>query len=602
MAALTIARKFFPDEEEKKQLQLGIRMIMSCPLLEKGYDHRSFLVVQGKQEVKESVVDDSQKIAELFPCIKPMIVKPLQWNEGEQEGGYLSIRRPMINNKHKTTKAPGNKVLASANKVQNTAFRVNNEVLDVAIALGATEDIPNRKRKGESKKGLAGRIRSITTSNASLDKVMGIAKEYRDFENIYFPIYLDYRGRIYYAPQHFNPQGSDLSKSLIHFSKGKPITSKGAVKWFKIHIANLAGNDKLPLGDRVKWVNRNHDKLINWATDPVNNTGWKEGAIAKDGKIWQFLASIIEYKSWVENGDKHISHLPIALDAVCSGVQFWSGLLRDQDGANSVSMMPSKTVSDIYTDVLDVMKAFVEGTTEEQEEYDIAQEWIKSLLMTRKLAKTPVMTICYSAGRNAFTKFVGDFCKDKPFKDRKKAINYMVSVIIESIDQIVKVQRGMVFLKNCANEAGSNGIDYLSYIGFHVVHKPVVSYKNIVQTTVDGQRFQMTLMTKTDKIDTRKIQTAIAPNFVHNLDATLLLMTINACPGINSWQMVHDSYAVLAEDVPEMAQQVRKCFVELLSQPLLERFRESTGAHNVKLPAMGSYELKNVLKSPYFFN
>lgn len=592
--ALALAGEFFPEESLKRQLQLGTRLLTQIPGFTTGYNEKNHIVVEGTEETKESLVDESQRIAELFPKLKPMIIKPKQWEKGESEGGYLSIRRPLISKRHKTCRNPSTKVLAALNKMQNTPFKCQEKVLEVAKALGVTEEA-GPKKKGEKVREYKARVKSLDSVNSDNQKILAIADEYRGYEDFWFTIYTDYRNRGYYAQHYFNGQGSDLARGLLQFSQGKQLGSAKAERWFLINIANLAGKDKLLLKERVKWVKRNHDKILNWAKNPVEDQGWRSGAIAKDGKPWQFLQSCFEYAEYVEKGDDFVNYQPIALDAVCSGIQFWSGLLLDEDGARSVAMMPGDVISDIYSDVMRIGVSLMES-----DDNPLAKEWLKSNLLNRKMYKTPTMTICYSAGRNAFMKYVRDFCKQHLFKEREKAIKYMVDNLLEAIDGVVKVQRGMDFLKESVK--GKGGVDYLSHLGFHIVHKPQVVYKDKVECKVNGQRFQMVLGRKGDAIDERAIQTAIAPNFIHNLDATLMYMVINACPNINSWLMCHDSYATHAADIPEMATACRRCFVELLSQPLFEKFREAMEATDVDLPIKGNYNLKNVLKAPYFFN
>lgn len=594
--ALDMAREFLPEMPEKRRLQLGTRMVCKVPGFTTSYDHRNHIVIEGTVETKERLEEEAQQIAELFPKLKPMITKPKQWEKGENEGGYLSIRKPLISQRHPSCKNPSTKVLSAINKMQNTPFRINKKVLSVANALGIETPMPEKKKRGEKAKAFRLRQRAIASTNSDGHKILGVANEYADYDNFWFTVYADYRIRLYYAQHYFNGQGNDLSRGLMQFSHGKPLTSPKAKRWFLINIANLAGKDKLLLKDRVKWVKRNHRKILEWAEDPCGNQGWREGAIAKDGKPWQFLQSCFEYAEYIEKGDNFINYQPIALDAVCSGIQFWSGLLLDQDGANSVAMMPGDVISDIYSDV---MAKGIEAM--EQDEFEeFAKEWLKSNLLTRKMYKTPTMTICYSAGKKAFTKYVRDFSKEFMFKDREGAVKYMVENLMGAIDSVVKVQRGMDFLKDCVRD--KDGINYTSYLGANVVHKPLVIYKDKVECRINGQRFQMVLARKGEMVDNRKVLTAIAPNFIHNLDATLMMMVVNACPTINSWLLCHDSYATHAADIPEMAAQCRKCFVELLSQPLLERFREATGALEVPLPEKGTYDLKNVLNAPYFFN
>ena len=43
-----------------------------------------------------------------------------------------------------------------------------------------------------------------------------------------------------------------------------------------------------------------------------------------------FLASCFEYKGYQDEGDDFITHLPIAMDATCSGLQHFSGIQKDE--------------------------------------------------------------------------------------------------------------------------------------------------------------------------------------------------------------------------------------------------------------------------------
>jgi len=54
-----------------------------------------------------------------------------------------------------------------------------------------------------------------------------IANSFKDINNMYFPMDLDFRGRIYPIPPHFNHMGADLSRSLLIFSKKKPLGKTG---------------------------------------------------------------------------------------------------------------------------------------------------------------------------------------------------------------------------------------------------------------------------------------------------------------------------------------------------------------------------------------
>lgn len=66
------------------------------------------------------------------------------------------------------------------------------------------------------------------------------AKKFRDFEEIFFPYNVDFRGRAYPVPPHLSIVGSDLCRALLMFAHPKPLGPNG-LYWLKVHLANLAG-------------------------------------------------------------------------------------------------------------------------------------------------------------------------------------------------------------------------------------------------------------------------------------------------------------------------------------------------------------------------
>lgn len=59
-----------------------------------------------------------------------------------------------------------------------------------------------------------------------------------------------------------------------------------------------------------------------------------------------FLAFCFEYNKHLENPE-HLYALPCASDATCSGIQIYSGLLRDGEGAQEVNVT-GQVRRDIY--------------------------------------------------------------------------------------------------------------------------------------------------------------------------------------------------------------------------------------------------------------
>jgi len=115
--------------------------------------------------------------------------------------------------------------------------------------------------------------------------------------------------------------------------------------------------------------------------------------------------------------------------------------------------------------------------------------------------------------------------------------------------------------------------------------------------------------TELQSIHSQKQASAFPPNFVHSLDSTHMLITANRCAQQDcDFAAVHDSYWSHAANVDFMARALREEFVRLHDRDLL---RELLVEWQVRYPFMrtmtdtperGTLDLKQVLRSPYFFS
>ena len=75
--------------------------------------------------------------------------------------------------------------------------------------------------------------------------------------------------------------------------------------------------------------------------------------------------------------------------------------------------------------------------------------------------------------------------------------------------------------------------------------------------------------------------------------------------GVNSFQMIHDSYGTHASKTPELAQLLREAFVKLYKEfDALEEFKQSALEvvdYVPNPPKRGDLNIEEVLKSKYFF-
>jgi DNA-directed RNA polymerase len=109
-------------------------------------------------------------------------------------------------------------------------------------------------------------------------------------------------------------------------------------------------------------------------------------------------------------------------------------------------------------------------------------------------------------------------------------------------------------------------------------------------------------------VNTRRQASAFPPNYVHSLDSTHMMLTALECAakGI-TFAAVHDSYWTHAATAEEMNASLRRQFVALYSQPLLEQLRTDLKSRFPRvnfpeLPARGQLVLEDVVKSKYFFS
>ncbi len=276
---------------------------------EKSYDGKKTTETLIPTQATVDLIEKNRSIAQYMrPFLDPTILPPKPWKPGMTEGGgYFShAQRPvrLVKTHYKeqleaVSKADMPKVLNALNAAQNTAWKVNGNILEVAtqIAQGASGlgglprgiDIPLPPKPIDKDTNEAAliewkiKVRQIYIANnkakaqrIGLHMLIDQAERFLEYDAIYFPHQLDTRGRVYSVTNGgISPQGSDLSKALIHFSEAKPIGEDG-ITWFKVNLANLFGVDKVSFKERVQWVDEHQEELFASALDPYSNTFWAD--------------------------------------------------------------------------------------------------------------------------------------------------------------------------------------------------------------------------------------------------------------------------------------------------------------------------------------
>jgi DNA-directed RNA polymerase len=175
---------------------------------------------------------------------------------------------------------------------------------------------------------------------------------------------------------------------------------------------------------------------------------------------------------------------------------------------------------------------------------------------------------------------------------------------------VVAAREGMDWLQECAGRVSKAGVyaRWLSPVDFPV-YQHYSNYEDVrVRTDLFGS-VRLTVRGKEKGVQRRRARNGVAPNYVHSLDSSHMVLVINEAEarGINSLAMIHDDFGTHACDVPELFDLIRVTFVRMYGQKdwLLAWKREMERLdESIKLedpPPAGDLDVMEVLDSKFFF-
>ncbi|WP_432473697.1 DNA-directed RNA polymerase [Amphritea sp. HPY] len=665
---------------EKNCMHIGmvvINCIQEQVALVEFYDQydrkgRTTTCMRPTKDTRESV-DNLLNTAMKFcaPVLEPTVIPPKPWVAGELQGGYWTDyvpRREMVKvrNRHyleqlKYTDMPT--MLKALNGIQDTRWRVRGRVLKLLDELlmrnselgGAPRaemyELPSKPADIEvnevARKKYRQEARAVHEDNVVLIskrlsylQTVETARKYAEYDAIYMPHNVDFRSRVYPLPS-LNPQGADYCKALLEFADGVPLGEKG-LEWLHIHVANLFGVDKVSYDDRIKWCQDNLGMLEAIALNPFSNREWCEA-----DKPFQAYSAVIELIEALEspNPEEYVSHIPIALDGSCSGIQVLSCCFRDEIGGANVNLLPSDKPSDIYQVVADKTIIKLEAArkgdsaeiSQEEDEVTDAQlaQWWLDFGISRKVTKRNCMTFPYGSKARGFSDqlledhlrpFVKDGSADNPLLrigqngkldtslPMMKLSNFLAKLNYESVQEtVVKAAEAMDWMQACARIVAKEGrpVTWNTPLNFPVVQNYRQSKEARVETHLAGERKVLSIREDTLKIDKRKSANAISPNIVHSLDASHLMQTVaNAhAKGITNFALIHDSFGAHAGLTEKFYWIIRESFIQTFDENyfpnLLEQFKSQVPPERhdefPPLPEQGKLDPMSILDSEYCF-
>jgi len=463
-------------------------------------------------------------------------------------------------------------------------------------------------------------LKEISRFKSQIDikeRIVQKADRYKKYEEIFFVWQIDFRGRAYPAQPLLNPQGDDISKALLHFATKKSLGENGE-RWFKIHGANLYGEDKVSFDDRVKWIEDNSDKIL----EIFNSREiFDNDFLQKADKPYSFLAFAYEYRDFISNPKEFKSSLPIAMDGSNNGFQHVTALLRDTKGAKKVNVLSTKnqtTPNDIYKDIADKTRELIDKDGFEENEI-VAKIYN---YINRDMTKKNVMTEVYGAGRDAKVGQIEDYIRSKLQKELKfddnqveslsKYLQKMIEKTMKSeLSSSNRYKKWMKSISNIISEQNREIRWRTPIIELEVIEEEFKTKREKISTKYNNNKtFQIQIQIPTEDIDKREQNRGIAPNFIHSLDATHLFLTILKAKerGIESFATIHDSFGTHASDIDTLLEVIKESFIDMHKLDILSRLkRQIEEDYNIELKDIKyidreNFDLEEIKESIYFFS
>lgn len=477
----------------------------------------------------------------------------------------------------------------------------------------------------------------VYSMRCDMEYKLAIAREFANEERFYFPHNVDFRGRAYPMHAHLNHLGSDMCRGMLQFADTRPLGPTG-LRWLYIQAANLYGQgvDKLPLEGRIKWVEDNLGAILDNATDPFRPPPGAGDSEVVDGRAllqslvgdvvleeaspywyladcpFQFLATCFDIYRALASGDpqSYRSRLPVHQDGSCNGLQHYAALGRDLTGGWAVNLCPVERPQDVYSEIAHrVAKRVAADATAGVAEAVALQG---STPIDRKLVKQTVMTSVYGVTFVGARTQIGNRLRERGFEDDSflyKVSCYSARVTLDCLHEMFQSAKYiMQWLTECARLVAkeNRAVAWTTPLGLPVIQP----YRRKTQQHVRTVLQRLVLATNYDErpVMKQRQRTAFPPNYVHSIDSSHMMLTAIACreAGLD-FAGVHDSFWTHAGTVDQMSALLRETFIDLHSQPLLERLLEELRKDHPDiafppLPPRGELRLEDIRGALYFFS
>lgn len=597
----------------------GVEHVQTAPAFYHAYQYargQRLGVVKAGDDLMYRLCQEPLK-GSIYPRLLPMLTLPKPWY-AHNSGGYLYTKILAMR-----CKVPGGEqieyfkaacekgrldaVLAGLDVLGQTPWKINARVFQCALMAWnsgkAFADIPPaeinidvpappigdidpaaRLRYMEELKAAAASVRNCASVRSDCNYKLEIARAFLK-DTMYFPHSLDFRGRAYPVPPHFNHLGNDLCRGLLKFADARPL-GKSGLRWLKIHFANQCGYDKASFDEREAYADERIEQIYEACDHPMEGTQWW----VKTDNPWQCLAACIELAEALRspNAEEFMSSLPVHQDGTCNGLQHYAALGGDLLGAKQVNLEPSDRPQDVYRGVADIVASIVESDADGG---NVHAQALRGRI-TRKVVKQTVMTNVYGVTfvgarlqiENQL-KALGVFAE----RDAWAHANYLAQRVFKALQTMFTgaheiqdwlKETSIRITRSVHRSALLDGArdPMTAVIWTTPLDMPVVQpYRNDQKKQIETNLQTVYLSDPSDsaEVNSRKQSSAFPPNFIHSLDATHMLMSALVCraQGV-AFAAVHDSYWTHAADTDTMNVILRDAFIKLHSGDLMTKLKE----------------------------
>ena len=497
-------------------------------------------------------------------------------------------------------------------KLQQTAWKINERVLDAIITQRHKFDLTNKSKKTE--------YDLITLKGKALSL----------YPKFYQYIDYDYRGRIYYTESFLNFQGSDLARGIMLFHRGQSLDHSGKW-WLAVHTASsfnksytkdklpswLEGDyksyleeeglesisvDKMTLEDRVRWTNNNMDLIIECAR--------RSRICINAEKPISFLACCYEWES-INIDPNHECCIPLPVDGSNNGWQHLGAISKDTNTGKLVGLIPVEIQNDFYVQTA-------------KELIKLMPEWFAERNMPMKhvrkgISKRGSMTRAYSAGADKIAINMYEDCKKEGYHTKynitKEDCKKLAVNLIKAIATVCPGPlQTMKFLQKIATKKldTTNQIFWWTPSGFPVIYQAFQTSKMKTKSTLRGLGKTRDQVKHTHLIirrrkednkpiaDKQKYASGISPNFIHSMDASHMALVIY------NWEhdfgAVHDSFSTHPNSVEDLLDLTKERFVNMYNHDNFFNKIEKTFKIEMEVqPELGELDIQEVYNSDYFF-